>query len=96
MHTAAGTLRPGGRLVVVDMHPLAQMLESIDPLVIDSPYADDGPHRCRSSGTYADPSAVISATETVQWAHSVGEITPPSPGRSPSGTYGTLPTRQVP
>lgn len=75
MRTAAGALRPGGWLIVADMHPLVQMIESVDPLVADFPYADDGPHRCTSSGTYADPSAVLSATETVQWAHSVGEIT---------------------
>jgi len=72
--TAHQTLRPGGRLVVVDMHPLVQMIEQRDPLIVDFPYADDGSHHCVSAGTYADPAAVLAAQSTVQWAHSVGEI----------------------
>lgn len=73
--TAATALRPGGRLVVVDGHPILHMIDRQEPLVVDFPYANDGPHRTVSDGTYADPSAVLPATETVQWAHSLGEIT---------------------
>ncbi|WP_322779460.1 class I SAM-dependent methyltransferase [Frankia sp. Cas4] len=72
--SAARALRPTGRLVVVDMHPLAQMIEQRDPLVVDFPYADDGPHRTSSESTYANPAAVLRAQTTVQWAHSLGEI----------------------
>jgi len=72
--TAANALRPGGRLVLVDGHPLMQMFDRRDPLVLDFPYGDDGPHRFAGVGTYADPQAVLAHPETVQWAHSVGEI----------------------
>ncbi len=75
MRTAAAALRAGGRLIVVDIHPLAQMIGSREPLVVDFPYADNRPHHFRSSETYADPSVVLTAMETVQWAHSVGDIT---------------------
>jgi len=56
------------------MHPLLQMIEQREPLTIDFPYADDGPHRCVSQGTYVNSSVVLAATNTVQWAHSIGEI----------------------
>ncbi len=71
---ATSALRPGGRLVVVNLHPLAQMIEQRDPLTIDFPYADDGPHQASSESTYANPAVVLSAQTTVQWAHSLGEI----------------------
>lgn len=71
---AAATLRPGGRLVVVDGHPLIQMLEQAEPLIVDFPYADSGPHHSHSETTYADANCPLKAGDTVQWAHSVGEI----------------------
>ncbi len=71
---AASTLRPGGRLVVVDGHPLIQMIDRADPLTVDFPYADDGPHLSRSQTSYAAPDHLLTAGETVQWAHSVGQI----------------------
>ncbi len=75
--TAVSALRPGGRLVVVDMHPLAQMIEQRNPRTVDFPYADDGPHHCVSQTTYTDSAVVLAAQTTVQWAHSVGEIVTP-------------------
>ncbi|MGR7002749.1 hypothetical protein ACU686_40170 [Yinghuangia aomiensis] len=35
MSGAAGALRPGGRLVLVDVHPLYQVFASREPLVAD-------------------------------------------------------------
>lgn len=72
--SAASTLRPGGRLVVVDIHPLYQMVDRLDPLTLDFPYADAGPHHVDEPGSYADPEADVGATGTVQWAHSLGEL----------------------
>jgi SAM-dependent methyltransferase len=73
--SAAAALRPGGRLVVVDVHPLTQMIEQRDPLVVDAPYADTGPQYVRTEASYADPSKTLRNQETVQWSHSLGEIT---------------------
>ncbi|MGI5338114.1 class I SAM-dependent methyltransferase [Streptomyces sp. CA-181903] len=72
--SAAAALRPGGRLVVVDLHPLAQMIDRGDPLVVDASYANTGPQRFRSETSYADPSTPLRHQETVQWSHSLGEI----------------------
>lgn len=75
MRTAAGVLRRGGRLVVVDFHPLLQMVKTIDPLRLDFPYANDGPRRFGDqTGSYAVPDARTEANDVEQYAHSLGEI----------------------
>ena len=71
MGSVASTLRPGGRLVLVDGHPLTRMFESIDPLVVDFPYANDGPHRYESPSSYSGAEVT---TVNVQYGHSLGEI----------------------
>ena len=73
MRSVATVLRPGGRLALVELHPVVTMVESVDPLVCDFPYADDGPHVFSGSGTYANRDADLTWT-TVQYAHSVGEV----------------------
>jgi SAM-dependent methyltransferase len=75
MGTAAAVLRPGGRLVLVDAHPLFAMVESAEPLHFDYPYADVGPIRLSDqAGSYAVPDAVTVHNETVEFAHSLGEV----------------------
>ncbi len=75
MRTAAGLLRSGGRLAVVDFHPLLQMVQSADPLRLDFPYADDGPRRFSGqTGSYAVPDAATRANDVELFAHSLGEI----------------------
>lgn len=71
MRSVAATLRPGGRLLLVDGHPLWLTVASADPLVLDFPYAFDGPHRFAGSGSYA---TATSPTTHVEYAHSLGEI----------------------
>jgi SAM-dependent methyltransferase len=73
MQGVARSLRPGGTLVLVELHPLTTMVESLDPLVIDFPYAFDGPHVYAGSGSYANRDADVSWT-TVQYSHSIGEV----------------------
>ena len=73
MRGVARSLRSGGALVLVELHPLVTMVESIDPLVVDFPYAFDGPHVYSGTGTYANRDADIEWT-TVQYAHSIGEV----------------------
>jgi SAM-dependent methyltransferase len=74
MRSVAAVLRPGGRLLLVDIHPLLGMLATIDPLVADMPYANDGGHAFDVDGSYADRNARLSATQSVQYAHSLGEL----------------------
>ncbi|WP_371797116.1 class I SAM-dependent methyltransferase [Streptomyces sp. NBC_01718] len=74
MHGAAMALRPGGRLVLVDLHPAFQTLASYEPLVADWPYGGGQPQREAVTGTYADPDLPMASQEVVQYPHSVGEI----------------------
>jgi SAM-dependent methyltransferase len=75
MRSAAETLRPGGRLVLVEIHPVYQMVEAADePLRLDFSYAFDGPHHFDEPGSYADPDAPVQATGEVVYAHSLGEV----------------------
>lgn len=74
MRGAAMALRPGGRLVLVDLHPMFQTLASYEPLVADWPYGGGEPQREAVTGTYADPNLPMEEQEVVQYPHSVGEI----------------------
>ncbi len=75
MRTAYTLLRPRGRLALVDMHPLFGMAASIDPLVLDFPYVDDGPRTSTDGhGSYAMPAADTTHDTTVEFGHSLGEI----------------------
>jgi SAM-dependent methyltransferase len=69
----ARTLRPGGRLVMVEMHPVFQMVDAREPLSLDMPYAFAGPHVFDEDGSYADLDAKLPATTSVVYAHSLGE-----------------------
>ena len=74
MRGAAMALRPGGSLVLVDLHPVLQMVASLDPLVVDWPYGGGEPHRETATGTYADADLTTPPQETIQYPHSLGEI----------------------
>jgi SAM-dependent methyltransferase len=74
MEGAFRALRPGGRFVLVELHPLWLTIASVDPLRLDFPYACDGPRRFDEPGSYADPDADVSATASVEYAHSLGEV----------------------
>lgn len=72
--SAAMALRPGGRLVLVDLHPVYQMVATLDPLVVDWPYGGGAPLRETVTGTYAGPDVAIPALDAIQYPHSLGEI----------------------
>ncbi len=74
MRAAFGLLRPGGRLVLVEMHPLQAMIDTVDPLVLDIPYNFDGPHVFDSPGSYTDRDAPVDSTSTVEYSHGLGEV----------------------
>ncbi len=73
MGGVARILRPGGSLVLVELHPMLTMVESVDPLIIDFPYAFDGGHVYSGTGSYANREANVTWT-TTQYAHSIGEV----------------------
>ncbi|WP_327167312.1 class I SAM-dependent methyltransferase [Streptomyces subrutilus] len=74
MHGAARALRPGGSLVLVDLHPAYQTVATLDPFVADWPYGGGAPHRETTTGTYAEPGLPLPALDTLQYPHSLGEI----------------------
>lgn len=74
MRNVAATLRPGGRLVLVDLHPAYAMLGSCEPLIVDFPYSFDGPHAFSEPGSYANKAAPVAASTSVCFAHDLSEI----------------------
>ena len=70
VHTA---LRPGGRLVLVEIHPLYSMIGEREPLFLDFPYAADGPRRFDEPASYADAGAEVAVITEIVYAHSLGE-----------------------
>ena len=66
MRSVHAALRPGGRLVLVEIHPLYNMVAGREPLALDFPYAADGPRRFEAPGSYADRDAEVAVpTEIV-------------------------------
>jgi SAM-dependent methyltransferase len=74
MRSAHAALRPGGRLVLVEIHPLYNMVGEREPLVLDFPYAADGPRRFDAPGSYAARDAEVAVPTEIVYAHSLGEI----------------------
>jgi SAM-dependent methyltransferase len=74
MRSAAAALRGGGKLLLVDVHPLYMMVESTGPLRLDFPYAADGPRAFDEPGSYAGAELDVAATASVNYGHSLGEI----------------------
>lgn len=72
MRGAFALLRPGGSLVLLELHPLVCMPETLDPLVFDFPYGNDGVHHYEGTGSYANPDADL-AWSIDQYAWSLGE-----------------------
>jgi hypothetical protein len=74
MRSAAAALRGGGKLLLVEIHPLFTMLASSDPLRFDFPYANDGPRAFDEPGSYAGADLDVAATATVEFGHSLAEV----------------------
>jgi SAM-dependent methyltransferase len=89
MRSVRSVLRKGGRLLLIDVHPLFAMFGSVDPLDADFPYASAGPVSFDEQGSYADREAVLSSTATVEFAHSLGRGCdgPPSDRACTSSTW---------
>ncbi|KPM56688.1 hypothetical protein ACG83_02010 [Frankia sp. R43] len=74
MNSAATALRPGGAMVLIDGHPLTQMVETAEPVRFDFPYQGGAAHRLPSTTFYADSATRLRTTHTVQYPHGLGEI----------------------
>lgn len=74
MRSAATALRPGGGLVLIDLHPIFAMFDSREPPVIDFPYQGGQPVRFEASGSYAAPDAPTTANVSIEYPHGLGEI----------------------
>jgi SAM-dependent methyltransferase len=74
MRQVAAALRPGGRLVLVEIHPTYQMFDKRVPeLVVDFPYGGGAGLEYTGTGSYADPASTIESTTTC-YAHSIADI----------------------
>jgi len=75
--TVAGLLRPGGRLLLRDMHPALGAIGDAHPdrLELDLPYFEmpDGAV-WDDDVTYVDADRPLTATRSVEWNHGLGEI----------------------
>jgi SAM-dependent methyltransferase len=74
MRSAEAALRPGGRLLLVEIHPLYNTVARTDPLELDFPYAHDGPRAYDEAGSYAGPGLQVASTEAISYGHSLGEV----------------------
>ncbi len=74
MRSAAACLRPSGAVVLIDIHPLVMMVDTVDPLVLDFPYAGEEPVTLSSSASYAVGGLSPETSQTTQWPHGLGEI----------------------
>jgi 2-polyprenyl-3-methyl-5-hydroxy-6-metoxy-1,4-benzoquinol methylase len=72
MRGAAALLCPGGRLALLELHPLICMFDTASPLVADFPYLNDGVHEYVGTGSYANPDADVTWS-IEQYAWSIGE-----------------------
>ncbi|TDC34060.1 class I SAM-dependent methyltransferase [Kribbella albertanoniae] len=65
-------LRPGGRLVLVELHPISLAVDSVDPLVFGEPLTGAAPHVDRWEDSYAGGASV--SQDYVAFPHGLGEI----------------------
>jgi SAM-dependent methyltransferase len=73
MRSAADALRPGGRLVLVDGHPISIVIRSVEPLVLEPPYGGGTPLE-RDSRDYAHPDASTINDRAFHYRWGVGDV----------------------
>ena len=71
-------LRPGGRLHLVEFHPVTHWCLSETDLTVKYSYFHEGPwvwdEDPDEPGSYADPDATFEHNDTVEWNHGIGAI----------------------
>lgn len=78
MRIAARSLKPGGRLFLMEGHPAMLMMDDTlgadGPFVARFPYDSDQPQVFSDGADYADPQAKLQNRETIQFMHGIGRI----------------------
>jgi SAM-dependent methyltransferase len=70
----AGLVRPGGRLYLHDIHPLAWALAD-ESLALEHPYFEEtAPFVDDSDTTYTDADRTLVNTRSYEWNHGIGEV----------------------
>ena len=70
----AALLRPGGRLYIHDVHPLAWALADDEPRLEHTYFEETEPYVDDSAVTYTDGAGRIGSSRSYEWNHSLGEI----------------------
>src|SRR5205823_1923585 len=73
MRSASSALREGGRLVVLEGHPVSLLVKSIEPPVLDGPYAG-GASVQREGGDYARPTAKTEHNTSLHYRWGIGDV----------------------
>jgi SAM-dependent methyltransferase len=77
MRVAAALLRPGGRLYLRDVHPMAMVIdpESDSELRLRYPYGETAePVTMQTDTTYTGDGTELTEKTTHEWSHGIGEI----------------------
>jgi SAM-dependent methyltransferase len=74
MRSATSCLRPGGRLLIVDFHPVMNLFQSVDPVGLWGTYHFSGPQVDHVAGSYASPTEEVRKPRKAKFSYNVGEI----------------------
>ncbi|SDP20908.1 Methyltransferase domain-containing protein [Actinopolyspora xinjiangensis] len=72
--TVAALLRPGGRLYLVEFHPLTEVLDDEHGATVDRDYFTRRPRTYDAPGSYADWEAETTHNTATEWHHTVGDV----------------------
>lgn len=74
MRSVTSCLRPGGRLVIVDFHPVMNLFRSTDPVQLWGTYRSSGPQIDDAGGSYANPAEEVQSPQKAKYSYNLGEI----------------------
>ncbi|MFD6951615.1 methyltransferase type 12 [Nocardiopsis sp. TSRI0078] len=72
--TVAGLLRPGGRLYLVEFHPLTGVLDDGDGVTAVRDYFAREAFTYETAGSYADGEAETAHNTATEWHHTLGDV----------------------
>ena len=72
--TVAALLRPGGRLYLVEFHPLTDVLDDERGTTAARDYFTRGARTYDSPGSYADWNAATTHNSATEWHHTLGDV----------------------
>jgi SAM-dependent methyltransferase len=70
----ASLLEPGGRLYLVEFHPLTNTVFGDETLEVTYPYFKTDPFEWNDPGTYADLTAKTTHNRSIEFQHTLGDI----------------------